>query len=58
MGSAKFFGKSIAPYCADVDKAIVLFNEEKQTIPFYPYNGLDRAVEISANCKKETSPKQ
>ncbi|MEH6514358.1 hypothetical protein [Maribacter arcticus] len=58
MGSAKFFGQSITPFCEDVNRAIVLFKEEKQTIPFYPYNGLDRAVEISANCKKETSPKQ
>jgi hypothetical protein len=57
MGSAKFFGKSITPFCEDVDRAIVLFKEEKQTIPFYPYTGLERAEEISANCKKETSPK-
>ena len=56
MGSAKFFGKSIAPYCEDIDQAIVLFEEEKQTIPFYPYSGLERAKEISSNCKKETSP--
>ncbi|HDZ04784.1 hypothetical protein LCGC14_0198370 [marine sediment metagenome] len=56
MGSAKFFEKSIAPYCEDIDQAIVLFEEEKQTIPFYPYSGLERAKEISSNCKKETSP--
>ncbi|WP_339839640.1 hypothetical protein [uncultured Maribacter sp.] len=56
MGSAKFFGKSITPFCEDIDRAIVLFEEEEQTIPFYPYSGLERAEEISANCKKETSP--
>lgn len=56
MGSAKFFGKSITPFCEDIDRAIVLFKEEEQTIPFYPYSGLERAEEISANCKKETSP--
>ena len=58
MGSAKFFGQSITPFCKDVDRAIALFKEEKQIIPFYPYNGLYRAVQISNNCKKETSPKQ
>ncbi|WP_036153915.1 tetratricopeptide repeat protein [Maribacter forsetii] len=56
MGAAKFFGKSIAPYCEDVERAIVLFNKEEQTVPYYPYSGLERANEISANCKKETSP--
>ena len=56
MGTAKFFGKSIAPYCEDVERAIILFNEEEQTIPYYPYSGLERANEISSNCKKETSP--
>ncbi|MDO1514498.1 hypothetical protein Q2T41_17735 [Maribacter confluentis] len=56
MGSARFFGKSIAPFCADIERAIGLFQEEEQTIKYYPYSGLDRAKEISANCKKETSP--
>lgn len=56
MGSARFFGKSITPFCEDIDRAIVLFKEEEQTIPYYPYSGLERAEEISANCKKETSP--
>ncbi|APQ18682.1 tetratricopeptide repeat protein [Maribacter hydrothermalis] len=56
MGTAKFFGKSTAPYCEDVERAIVLFKEEEQTIPYYPYSGLERANEISSNCKKETSP--
>lgn len=56
MGSARFFGKSTAPYCKDIDRAIALFNEEEQTIPYYPYSGLERAQAISANCKKETSP--
>ncbi|WP_430426437.1 tetratricopeptide repeat protein [Maribacter litoralis] len=56
MGAAKFFGKSTAPFCKDIDHAIALFNEEEQTIPYYPYSGLERAQAISANCKKETSP--
>ncbi|WP_405382017.1 hypothetical protein [Maribacter sp. LLG6340-A2] len=56
MGSARFFGKSTAPYCKDIDRAIALFNEEEQNIPYYPYSGLERAQAISANCKKETSP--
>ncbi|MEP2278133.1 hypothetical protein [Maribacter sp.] len=56
MGTAKFFGKSTAPYCEDIERAIALFKEEEQTIPYYPYSGIERANEISDNCKKETSP--
>lgn len=57
MGTAKFFGKSTAPYCEDIERAIDLFEAEEQTIPYYPYSGVERAKEISNNCKKETSPK-
>jgi hypothetical protein len=56
MGTAKFFGKSIAPYFEDIEHAIVLFEAEEQTVPYYPYSGLERAQAVSANCKKETSP--
>lgn len=55
MGGAKFFGQPIEPYCKDVKKAIELFKKEKQTIQFYPYNGLDRAEKILQDCEKKSS---
>lgn len=52
IGGATFFGQSIAPFCKDVKRAIELFKAEKQTIPFYPYYGLERAEEVLKNCEK------
>ncbi|WP_019037289.1 tetratricopeptide repeat protein [Psychroflexus tropicus] len=47
MGSAKFFGQSIQPYCEDVQKALSLFEtEEKSDIRFYPSWGKKRAQQI------------
>lgn len=57
MGAARFFGKSTVPFCKDIERAITLFEAEEQTIPYYPYSGLERAKAISTKCKKETSPK-
>ncbi len=49
MGTAKFFGQSIEPYCKDVEKTIPLF--EKETLPkYYPRGGVDRAKEILKKC--------
>lgn len=53
MGGARFFGKSIEPYCKDVKKAIELFKEEKKTKKFFPYGNADRAKQIlQQNCGK------
>lgn len=50
MGSARFFGKSIEPYCKDVEKALKLFEKEK--LPkFYPKYGKQRAKQILKQCK-------
>lgn len=49
MGSARFFGKSIKPYCNDVEKALRLFEKEK--LPkFYPIYGKQRAKEVLKQC--------
>ncbi len=49
MGTAKFFGQPIEPYCKDVEKTIPLF--EKETLPkYYPRGGADRAKEILKKC--------
>jgi len=47
MGTAKFFGQSIQPYCEDVQKALGLFEtEEKSDVKFYPDWGKKRAQQI------------
>lgn len=50
MGSAKYFGKDIKPYCNDVERALKLFANFKSDIPFYPRWGKERAEDILANC--------
>ncbi len=52
MGSAKYFGKDVAPYCQLVHKAIVLFEKEEIT-GFAPSWGKNRALEVQASCGKE-----
>lgn len=52
MGSAKFFGKSIKPYCKDVAQALTLFEKEK--LPkFYPAYGKKRAKQVLEKCGKK-----
>lgn len=49
MGSAKFFGKDIAPYCGEIDKAIALF--EKETVEgFEPRWGKKGAMDAKKEC--------
>jgi len=50
MGSARFFGKDITPYCKDVEKALQLFVTFKDETPFYPSWGKSRAKEVLASC--------
>lgn len=51
MGSAKFFGQDIAPYCKDVEHALELFANFKPVSAFHPNWGKERAEEIVKNCK-------
>lgn len=51
MGSARYFGKDITPYCKDVDRALELFANFSNDTPFYPAWGKDRAEQVSAQCK-------
>lgn len=53
MGSARYFGKDVTPYCQDIDKALELFATFKSDIPFYPSWGKERAEEVAAQCKTE-----
>lgn len=52
IGAAKFFGKSIKPYCEQIKKAIELGKKEKIDIEFYPKFMLDRAQQVLKQCEK------
>ena len=54
MGSARFFGQDIKPYCKDVERALELFANFKPETPFHPNWGKERAEEIIENCFKNS----
>ncbi len=51
MGSAKYFGKDITPYCGEIDRAVTLFEKEKTT-GFVPSWGKNRALEVQETCNQ------
>jgi len=52
IGSAKFFGNSIEPYCKDIERSIDLFKDFEPAGEFYPKGGLARAKNmLEENCK-------
>lgn len=53
MGSARYFGKDITPYCKDVERAIELFANFKPESDFHPNWGQDRAQMVLENCGKD-----
>ncbi|TMU56981.1 tetratricopeptide repeat protein [Flagellimonas algicola] len=50
MGSAKYFGKDITPYCKDVERSLELFANFSNDTPFYPSWGKDRAEVVLNQC--------
>ena len=52
MGGAKYFGQDTKPMCAQVERAVALFAEDKPETPFHPSWGLDRAQQTLNECKK------
>lgn len=54
MGTARFFGKPLDPYCKDIEKAIELFNKEKKSdVQYSPSWGKERAEKALRQCKKQ-----
>ena len=52
IGSARYFGQSLEPYCKEVQRAIELFDTFEVKGEFYPSFGLERAKEVlSENCQ-------
>ena len=52
MGSARYFGSSIEPYCAELQRAIRLFPTFKPATEFHPSYGLKGAKEAAEACSK------
>lgn len=52
MGSARYFGGDMAPYCKDVERSIELFDNFKPESEFHPNWGKDRAVATLESCNK------
>ena len=51
MGSAKYFGKDIKPFCKDVERSLELFANFKAESDFHPDWGRERAEKILENCE-------
>jgi len=51
MGSAKYFGKSIVPYCKEIEASVKLFDTFKLRSVFHPNWGKERAIAVSKQCK-------
>ncbi|MDM1353806.1 tetratricopeptide repeat protein [Myroides marinus] len=53
LNSAKFMKVDIPYYCQMLEKSIVLFDQQKSDIPFYPSWGKDWAVKTQEICKSK-----
>ncbi|MBC31883.1 MAG: hypothetical protein CMH48_13700 [Muricauda sp.] len=52
IGSARYFGKDITPYCKDVERAVELFATfNAGDDPFYPKWGPEQAERVLQQCK-------
>ncbi|MGB5943524.1 MAG: hypothetical protein WBG71_11640 [Leeuwenhoekiella sp.] len=51
MGTARYFGKDLSPYCHDLEKAVKLFDTFTAEEKFYPSWGKDRAEQVASSCK-------
>lgn len=52
MGSARYFGQDVTPYCKDVERSLELFANFKAESAFHPNWGVDRAEATLKNCNK------
>ena len=51
MGSARYFGQDIKPFCKDLERALELFTNFKAETPFSPNWGKERAAMLLESCK-------
>jgi len=52
MGSARYFGSDVTPYCKDVARSIELFDNFKPESEFHPNWGKERALATLESCNK------
>ena len=52
MGMARFFGKSMKPYCNAIKKSMKLAEKEEITTEFYPKYQKKRALEVLKQCEE------
>lgn len=50
MGSARFFGNDLAPYCAKMKEILPKFENQKLEVPFAPSYGIERAKQVAGSC--------
>ena len=53
MGSARYFGQDIRPFCKDIERSIELFANFKPETSFHPNWGKERAEQVFAETCKE-----
>lgn len=51
MGSARYFGQDVTPFCGQVEKALELFINFKPKSSLHPNWGKDHAQKVLASCK-------
>jgi len=51
MGSARYFGKDVTPYCKDVERSLDLFAKFKSESEFHPNWGEERARQVVQQCQ-------
>lgn len=52
MGSARFFGQDVTPFCKDVKRSLELFANFKPESSFHPNWGKERAEQVLAQCNQ------
>ena len=50
MGSARFFGQDLAPFCERLKKVLSLFDAQESDPPFVPTYGKDRVAQVIEQC--------
>ena len=53
MGSARYFGQDITPFCKDIERSLELFANFKPETSFHPNWGKERAEQVFAETCKE-----
>jgi len=50
MGSARFFGNDLAPFCVQMKEILPKFENQKLDVPFAPSYGIERAKQVAESC--------